>query len=129
MGCKTLSEQGWKSYSRRKKHVSNYKKAISLRKNIQTKANELIKSDSRLKRDFGDGTDDEEFLEYVASGYGISTKALRESMVKYSDFYRNNSESIKLGQKITSRVLKNNAKYVPSYSVDYTGSMSEYYRR
>ena len=112
-----------------KKHVADYKKAVSLNKEIDNRANSLIKSDPRLKRDFGDGTDDPEYLEYIASGYKISTKALRESMANYSDFYKENGESIRLGRKITQKLLKQNARDVYPSPIDTTGSSYEYYRR
>ena len=112
-----------------KKHVANYKKAVSLNKEIGNRANSLIKSDPRLKRDFGNGTDDPEYLEYIASGYKISTKALRESMVNYSDFCKENGASIKLGRKISRKLLKKNARDVYPSPIDTTGSSYEYYRR
>lgn len=89
-----------------KKHVSNYKTALSLNRKVDEEARKLINSDSRLKKDFGNDTDDPEYLEYVASGYKISTKSLRNSMVKSHDFYSKNSESIKEGRKITKKLLK-----------------------
>ena len=113
-----------------KKHVSNYKKGISLDKKVDEEARKLIKSDSRLKKDFGKDTDDPEFLEYVASGYKISTKSLRNAMVQSCDFYKQNSESVKTGQKIVKKLFKENAPYVYGYtSIDSTGSSSDYYRR
>lgn len=89
-----------------KKHVSNYKTARSLNRKVDQEARKLINSDSRLKKDFGNDTDDPEYLEYVASGYKISTKSLRDSMAKSRDFYSKNSESIKEGRKITKKLLK-----------------------
>lgn len=89
-----------------KKHVSNYKTARSLNRKIDQEARKLINSDSRLKKDFGNDTDDPEYLEYVASGYKISTKSLRDAMAKSRDFYSKNSESIKEGRKITKKLLK-----------------------
>lgn len=89
-----------------KKHVSNYKTARSLNRKVDQEARKLINSDPRLKKDFGNDTDDPEYLEYVASGYKISTKSLRDSMAKSRDFYSKNSESIKEGRKITKKLLK-----------------------
>ena len=89
-----------------KKHVSNYKTARSLNRKVDQEARKLINSDPRLKKDFGNDTDDPEYLEYVASGYKISTKSLRNSMAKSRDFYSKNSESIKEGRKITKKLLK-----------------------
>lgn len=89
-----------------KKHVSNYKTARSLNRKVDEEARKLINSDSRLKKDFGNDTDDPEYLEYVASGYKISTKSLRNAMIKSHDFYSKNSESIKEGRKITKKLLK-----------------------
>ena len=89
-----------------KKHVSNYKTARSLNRKVDQEARKLINSDPRLKKDFGNDTDDPEYLEYVASGYKISTKSLRDSMAKSRDFYSKNSESIKKGRKITKKLLK-----------------------
>lgn len=89
-----------------KKHVSNYKTARSLNRKVDEEARKLINSDSRLKKDFGNDTDDPEYLEYVASGYKISTESLRNAMIKSHDFYSKNSESIKEGRKITKKLLK-----------------------
>lgn len=93
-----------------KKHVANYKKAVSLNKERYNRANSLIKSEPRLKRDFVGGTDDPEYLEYMATyGYKISEKALRplrESMANYYVFCKENKESIKLGRKISRKLLK-----------------------
>ena len=102
-----------------KKHVSNYKTALSLNRKVDEETRKLINSDSRLKKDFGNDTDDPEYLEYIASGYKISTKSLRSSMVESYDFYSKNSESIKEGRKITKKLLKENS----------TGSINEYYRK
>lgn len=69
-----------------KKHVSNYKTARSLNRKVDQEARKLINSDPRLKKDFGNDTDDPEYLEYVASGYKISTKSLRDSMLRAVTF-------------------------------------------
>lgn len=83
-----------------------------------------------MKKDFGKDTDDPEYLEYVATGYKISTKSLRNAMVKSADFYNEHSESVKIGQKITKKILKQDAPYVYGYtSINSTSSSSDYYRR
>ena len=113
-----------------KKHVSNYKTGLSLDRKVDQEARKLINSDSRLKKDFGNYTDDPTYLEYVASGYKISTKSLRNSMVNSYDFYSKNSESIKEGQKIVKKLLKEDAPYVYGYpEINSTGSTNEYYRK
>ena len=113
-----------------KKHVSNYKTGLSLDRKVNQEARKLINSDSRLKKDFGDGTDDPMYLEYVASGYNISTKSLRNSMVKSYDFYSKNSKSIKEGRKIAKKLLKEDAPYVYGYQeINSTGSINEHYRK
>lgn len=111
-----------------KKHVKNYKTALSLNEKVDQEARKLINSDSRLKKDFGNDTDDPEYLEYVASGYKISTKSLRSAMVKSSDFYSKNSKSIKEGKKIVKKLLKEDAPYVHGYQeINSTGSINQYY--
>lgn len=110
-----------------KKHVSDYNKSRSLKKKIDQESAKLIKSDKRLRADFGDGTDDPDYLEYVASSYGINTKSLRKAMVDSADFYRDNSESIKTGRKIVEKVYKKDAPDTQSY-INQTGSYEEYMR-
>ena len=111
-----------------KKHVQNYKTALSLNEKVDQEARKLINSDSRLKKDFGNDTDDPEYLEYVASGYKISTKSLRSAMVKSSDFYSKNSKSVKEGRKIVKKLLKEDAPYVYGYpEINGTGSINQYY--
>ena len=110
-----------------KKHVSDYNKSRSLEKKIEQESAKLIKSDKRLRKDFGVGTDDPDYLEYVASSYGINTKPLRKAMVDSADFYKNNSESIKTGRKIVEKVYKKNAPDTQR-SINQTGSYEEYMR-
>lgn len=113
-----------------KKHVQNYKTGLSLDRKVDQEARKLINSDSRLKKDFGNDTDDPTYLEYVASGYKICTKSLRSAMVESSDFYSKNSKSIKEGQKIVKKLLKEDAPYVYGYpEINSTGSINEYYER
>lgn len=51
-------------------------------------------------------------------------------MVNSYDFYSKNSESIKEGQKIVKKLLKEDAPYVYGYpEINSTGSINEYYRK
>lgn len=110
-----------------KKHVADYRNYRKLEKNVQEEAKRLIKSDKRLKKDFGDGTDDEEYLEYIAASYGINTKKLRTAMVNSSDFRREHSESINEGRKIVKKLFKEQPMYFDR-DVDVTGSHGQYMR-
>lgn len=113
-----------------KKHVDDYNKSKNLKKRINDEGNKLIRSNSRLKRDFGgeNDLDDADYLEYIASDYGINTKSLRNAIVDSADFYKQNRKSIEIGRKIVQKI---SGKHQPDTSVyiDQTGSHEDYMRR
>ena len=88
-----------------KKHVSNYKRNQQLRKKKYEETDKLIKSDKRLQRDFGSANqvDDNEYLELVAREYGIDTTSFWNAYKDQRTFYRENRDSIRIGERIVSR--------------------------
>lgn len=115
--------------SQGKTHVSNYKKSKLNKKRVSNEVNKIVSSNkSKFKSYDLDNVDDPSYIEFQASDKGISTKALRKSMVNASDFYNKNSESIELGRKIVSKTTKGNADYTRPINISGTGSYDRYMR-
>ena len=87
-----------------KKHVDDYRKSRSLASETYKQSNKLISSNKKLKRDFGVGSDDPEYVELVAREYGINTKDLSMANANYHRFCKNNRESVKRGRKIVKKL-------------------------
>lgn len=92
-----------------KRLVGAYKQNESNLKKLNTEGNNLINSHKKLKKDFGKyaNVDDDSFLEYTASGYGLNTDKFRDAKTSYTKFYKDNTKSIKAGKKIIDKYKLN----------------------
>lgn len=103
----TLTEEG-------RRHYSNYNTDRENRSRVYAEANKLMKSSSRLSRDFGgkaENVDDLDFLGYTAKQYSLNTKAFDKAMGDYNSFRRMNSKSIATGEKLYKRSYNENYSY------------------
>lgn len=86
-----------------RRHVSNYKKEKSLSKKVDSESNKLIRSSTKLKRDFGVGSDDPDYVEMVAKSYGLDVSNLAMANKEYHSFAKQNRDSIRIGRKIVKK--------------------------
>lgn len=102
-GVRRYVDRNGKLTSEGRRHVSNYKKEKSLSKKVDSESNKLIKSSTKLKSDFGIGSDDPEYLEMVAKSYGLDTSGLRMATKEYHSFAVQNRDSVRIGRKIVKK--------------------------
>lgn len=86
-----------------RRHVSNYKNKKSLSKKVDSESNKLIRSSTKLKRDFGVGSDDPDYVEMVAKSYGLDVSNLAMANKEYYSFASQNRDSIRIGRKIVKK--------------------------
>lgn len=92
-----------------KKHVNDYRTKQEMRKKVDDEGNKLIRQNKQLSRDVGgkhQNVDDEEFFELTARDYGLNTDLYWSAYTSYTKFCRENRESIKNGEKIVKKLLK-----------------------
>lgn len=102
-GVRKYVDRKGKLTSEGRRHVSNYKKKKSLIKKVYSESNKLIRSSTKLKRDFGVGSDDPDYVEMVAKSYGLDVSNLAMANKEYDLFARQNGDSIKIGEKIVKK--------------------------
>lgn len=102
-GVRKYVDRKGKLTSEGRRHVSNYKKKKSLSKKVYSESNKLIRSSTKLKRDFGVGSDDPDYVEMVAKSYGLDVSNLAMANKEYDLFARQNRDSIKIGEKIVKK--------------------------
>lgn len=102
-GVRKYVDRKGKLTSEGRRHVSNYKKKKSLIKKVYSESNKLIRSSTKLKRDFGVGSDDPDYVEMVAKSYGLDVSNLAMANKEYDLFARQNRDSIKIGEKIVKK--------------------------
>ena len=75
----------------------------SLSKKVDSESNKLIRSSTKLKRDFGLGSDDPDYVEMVAKSYGLDVSNLAMANKEYHSFASQNRDSIRIGRKIVKK--------------------------
>lgn len=102
-GVRKYVDRKGKLTSEGRRHVSNYKKKKSLSKKVDSESNKLIRSSTKLKRDFGTGSDDPDYVEMVARSYGLDVSNLAMANKEYHSFASQNRDSIRIGRKIVKK--------------------------
>lgn len=102
-GVRKYIDRNGKITSEGRRHVSNYKKEKSLSKKVDSESNKLIRSSTKLKRDFGLGSDDPDYVEMVAKSYGLDASNLAMANKEYHSFASQNRDSIRIGGKIVKK--------------------------
>lgn len=102
-GVRKYVDRNGKLTSEGRRHVSNYKKNQSLSRKVDSESNKLIRSSRKLKRDFGDGSDDPDYVEMVAKSYGLDVSNLAMANKEYDSFAKQNRDSIRIGRKIIKK--------------------------
>lgn len=102
-GVRKYVDRKGKLTSEGRRHVSNYKKKKSLSRKVDSESNKLIRSSRKLKRDFGDGSDDPDYVEMVAKSYGLDVSNLAMANKEYDSFAKQNRDSIRIGRKIIKK--------------------------
>lgn len=103
LGVRKYVDRNGKLTSEGRRHVSNYKKNQSLSRKVDSESNKLIRSSRKLKRDFGDGSDDPDYVEMVAKSYGLDVSNLAMANKEYDSFAKQNRDSIRIGRKIIKK--------------------------
>lgn len=106
-GVRKYVDRKGKLTSEGRRHVSNYKKKKSLSKKVDSESNKLIRSSTKLKRDFGTGSDDPDYVEMVAKSYGLDVGDLAMANKEYHSFASQNRDSIRIGRKIVKKYGSN----------------------
>ena len=102
-GVRKYVDRKGKLTSEGRRHVSNYKKNKSLIKKVDSESNKLIKSSTKLKKDFGVSSDDPDYVEIVAKSYGLDVGNLSMANKEYHAFATQNRDSIRIGRKIVKK--------------------------
>lgn len=102
-GVRKYVDRNGKLTSEGRRHVSNYRTRNHLAKKADFESNKLIRSSKKLKRDFGSGSDDPEFVETIAKSYGLDTSNLSMANKEYRSFVLQNQKSIRIGYKIVRK--------------------------
>lgn len=100
----SLTPAGRERVKAYKRNVENWDKAA-------IEGRKLFK-DKRIREGFGsyDNVDDLEYLAVIAKELGIPSKAYENAYYNARTFYSNNKDSIKVGQKLTNKILSEDTK-------------------
>ena len=94
----SLTELGKRRYDAYNKHEKLKNKAISEQR-------KLLGGDVfKLRSDFGDGSDDDEWFEMHARRAGLDTTAYNKAVKENSEFFKNNKKLIRQGKKLKKRM-------------------------